>query len=62
MTEPEVVDTWNIRHARLLGLRWMSRGPVHAILYYDVPGGPILDVGLMLVGGQRSTTSLPQGH
>ena len=58
--EPGVAEIWNIRNAKLLGLRWMSRGPVHAILYYDVPGGPILDVGLMYVGGQRSMTSLPQ--
>ena len=55
-----VVDTWKIRNAKLIGLRWMSRGPVHAIAYYDVPGGPTLDVGLMWVGGQRSMTSLPK--
>ena len=55
-----VVDTWKIRNAKLIGLRWMSRGPIHAIAYYDVPGGPVLDVGLMLVGGQRSMTRLPK--
>ena len=57
---PGVMYSWNIRAAKLIGLRWMSRGPVHAIAYYDAPGGPILDVGLMLVGGQRSMTSLPK--
>ena len=57
---PGVMYSWNIRNAKLIGLRWISRGPVHAIAYYDAPGGPILDVGLMLVGGQRSMTSLPK--
>ena len=58
--EPDVMETWNVRNARLIGLRWMSQGPVHATAHYDVPGGPILDVGLIYVGGQRSMTSLPK--
>ena len=58
--EPAVVNTWNIRNAKLIGLRWMPRGPVHATLYYDVPGGLILDVGLMWWGDQRSVTRLPK--
>ena len=57
--EPDAVDTWNIRAAKLIGLRWMSQGPVHFTAHFDVPGGPILDVGMMYVGGQRSMTSLP---
>ena len=57
--EPDAVDTWPIRNAKLIGLRWMSQGPVHFTAHFDVPGGPILDVGLMWVGGQRSMTRLP---
>ena len=58
--EPDAVDTWHIRNAKLIGLRWMSQGPVHFTAHFDVPGGPILDVGMMYVGGQRSMTSLPE--
>ena len=58
--EPEVVDVSHIRNAKLIGLRWMSRGPIHVTTHYDVPGGPMLDVGLMWMGGQRSVTRLPQ--